>query len=194
VRISQAPFANNSIVFPSSITQSPAISISQPAASVSGNTAISPVARPRTVIAQVLPVPSTSGCQALPTQRPQGAPTHTAISSLLSQMLSAQLPTNVINPNYLFWVMLVSGNISRCQGCSGKILRASNGKPSLHQMILFFSTRNRCYSRIQIQVFFNCPMTCAMFTIMPNYRVSRRSILHSKLVHIFVLGVTPFPS
>ena len=29
----------------------------------------------------------------------------------------------------LFWVMMISGNISRCQGCSGKILRGGNGKP-----------------------------------------------------------------
>ena len=31
--------------------------------------------------------------------------------------------------SYLFWVMILSGNISHCQGYSGKILRNSDGKP-----------------------------------------------------------------
>ena len=29
----------------------------------------------------------------------------------------------------IFLVMMLSGNISRCQGCSGKILRGGDGKP-----------------------------------------------------------------
>ena len=29
----------------------------------------------------------------------------------------------------IFWVMMISGNISHCQGCSGKILRGGDGKP-----------------------------------------------------------------
>ena len=32
------------------------------------------------------------------------------------------------NNTGLFWVMIVSGNISRCQGCSEKILRGVDGK------------------------------------------------------------------
>ena len=33
------------------------------------------------------------------------------------------------NFGHLFYVMYISRNISRCQGCSGKILRAPDGKP-----------------------------------------------------------------
>ena len=36
---------------------------------------------------------------------------------------------NVIDPHYLFWVMIVFGNISRCQGCSERIMRGPSGKP-----------------------------------------------------------------
>lgn len=52
------------------------------------------------------------------------------ISSLITQVLAgAQACSKVIDPNNLFWILVVSGNISRCQGCSGKILRAANGSP-----------------------------------------------------------------
>jgi len=34
-----------------------------------------------------------------------------------------------ININYLFWFVFVSGNIARCQGCSGRIMRDAGGKP-----------------------------------------------------------------
>ena len=59
----------------------------------------------------------------------------TIIAALLQQAISS---TSVnANPsaltqieyNRLFWVMFISGNISRCQGCGGKIERASDGKP-----------------------------------------------------------------
>ena len=58
----------------------------------------------------------------------------TLISQVLSSFNSAnQLCTSkassLIDPKYLFWVVFVGGNISRCQGCSGKIMRDSNGKP-----------------------------------------------------------------
>ena len=53
--------------------------------------------------------------------------------TLISQVLSNSTQSTsgtalVIDPNYLFWVTILSGNISRCQECSGKILRNSDGK------------------------------------------------------------------
>jgi len=62
--------------------------------------------------------------------------TSTNSSTLISQVVpllhNLQSPDNAIDPNnYLFWVMLVTGNISRCQGCGGKIKRCASGKPLL---------------------------------------------------------------
>ena len=33
------------------------------------------------------------------------------------------------DPAGIFWVMVISGNISHCQDCSGKILQGESGKP-----------------------------------------------------------------
>jgi len=60
------------------------------------------------------------------------------IVSLLSQALSgvssaqatsSMQQSSTIDSNYLFWITVVCGNISRCQGCTDKILRDPNGKP-----------------------------------------------------------------
>ena len=54
--------------------------------------------------------------------------TNRALSSLLSQVL-AGARSSTIDQNHLFWIMLVSGNISHCQGCGGKILRDASNNP-----------------------------------------------------------------
>ena len=41
----------------------------------------------------------------------------------------AMAPSNTIDPPCLFWVMIVFGNISRCQGCTERIMRGPGGKP-----------------------------------------------------------------
>ena len=44
----------------------------------------------------------------------------------------AMAPSNTVNitdPHCLFWVMIVFGNISRCQGCTERIMRGPGGKP-----------------------------------------------------------------
>ena len=46
----------------------------------------------------------------------------------MSQSLQSSVPQSKVQAD-LFWVLLITGNISRCQGCSGKILRAGTGKP-----------------------------------------------------------------
>ncbi len=63
--------------------------------------------------------------------------------------------SNAIDPNHLFWVMLVSGNISRCQKCTGNILRAVNGKPLPPPED---NTKSKFCFRIPRDVFFNCPI------------------------------------
>lgn len=124
VNISQAQFASSSIVVPNSITQSPVISLSQPSSSAS--LSVNPVRSP------IASISSPTVCQIPPTplSATGGPASNTALSSLLSQVLAgAPSSSIVIDPNHLFGVMFVSGNISRCQGCLGKISRAANGKP-----------------------------------------------------------------
>lgn len=55
--------------------------------------------------------------------------------NVISQVLSGSSsstavnpPASMIDPNYLFWIVFVSGNISRCQGCGNKIMRNADGK------------------------------------------------------------------
>ena len=92
--------------------------------------------------------------------------------SLISQVLSkynhspqpsaSTSPSpSVIDPNYLFWVVLLSGNISRCQGCLGKISRSSDGKvlPPPDDLVL----------QHKEQVLFNNPKT-GMYQLSRDYR------------------------
>ena len=66
------------------------------------------------------------------------------VSKLISQLLPFNSPSTatsvvdqvamtpssvIIDPHRLFWVKIVSGNISRCQGCSERIIRGADGKP-----------------------------------------------------------------
>ena len=51
-----------------------------------------------------------------------------AVSGITSSTQSASSACSPIIDSNLFWVILVSGNISR-QGCANKILRDANGKP-----------------------------------------------------------------
>ena len=206
VRISQAPFANSSIIFPSSITQSPVVSISEPAGSVSVvNTAVSSAVTPsqgrsRAVIARILSTPTTSGSQALSTGTAQGTPTNMALSSLLSEVLGARSSTNhVIDPNYLFWVMLVCGNISRCQGCSQKILRSANGKPlpppddlviQHKEQVLFQNpkTGNFQLSHEMRNVYYHANLSCVIkkyrgFEACAHLRISRDTLLKLSELH-----------
>ena len=91
---------------------------------------------PITSVTQVVPqLPSASP----PASFPQNININQAASALInviSQVLSGSLCTTALNTsvssinlNYLFWIVIVSGNIARCQGCSGKIMRNSDGKP-----------------------------------------------------------------
>ena len=60
---------------------------------------------------------------------------HSTLINVLSQVLSGSSSTTALNSpvssidlNYLFWIVFVSGNISRCQGCSNKIMQSADGK------------------------------------------------------------------
>ena len=57
-----------------------------------------------------------------------------ALLGIISQVISGSstgLSPSVssIDINYLFWIVFVCGNIARCQGCSGRIMRDASGKP-----------------------------------------------------------------
>ena len=68
---------------------------------------------------------------------------------------------SVVDPKYLFWVVFVGGNISRCQGCSGKIMRDSNGKP--------LPPPNDLVMQHKEQVLFNNPKT-GVFQLSSEHR------------------------
>lgn len=117
VYISQATFANSAVNF---LSKSPVCSVSQIQSSPLASTSVK---------ASVLPCSGSYSLGSIPTSlQPQQVPNNRVLSSLISQVL-AGARSNAIDPNHLFWLMLVSGNISRCQGCSGKILRGADGKP-----------------------------------------------------------------
>lgn len=202
VHISQTPFANSSIIFPSSVTQSPVVSISQRDGTVSVNTAISPTVStsPRAVIATVVSRSTTSdGCRALSTDAAQGTPANTALSLLLSKVLGNQSSAQLIDPNHLFWVVLVCGNISRCQGCSGKILRTANGKPlpppddivlQHKEQVLFQNpkTGNFQLSHDMRNVYYHAHLSCVMkkyqaFQAGAHLRIGGDTLLKLSEVH-----------
>ena len=55
------------------------------------------------------------------------------------------------DPAGIFWVMVISGNISHCQDCSGKILQGESGKPLYDlvvqhkEHVLFQNPRSRTF-------------------------------------------------
>ena len=118
ISISQinAPSATPFNMPTSSLIQSPSISISQVNQQM-------PTSSPQQTMPST-PVPNLNPSLASPLAA-------NALMVLLSQALSSPTPStsgtaSVIDPNYLFWIVILSGNISRCQGC--KILRNSDGK------------------------------------------------------------------
>ena len=62
-----------------------------------------------------------SACVSTPSRGYGGQPC-TATTPILVQ------PSPQIEPHNLFWLVLLAGNISRCQGCGGKIERGIDGK------------------------------------------------------------------
>ena len=153
----------------SQVNTTPAIPFNMPTSSLIQSPSIS--------ISQVnQQVPASSQQQTMPSSLPNSSPTlasplaANALITLISQVLSncnspTQLSTSgtasVIDPNYLVWVMILSGNISRCQGCSGKIMRNSDGKvlPPPDDLVLQHKER----------VLFNNPKT-GMYQLSSDHR------------------------
>ena len=89
-----------------------------------------------------------------------------AISGTSSSISSPPQATPSVQPatidsKYLFWVTLVCGNISRCQGCANKILRDANGKPLPPPDDIVLQHKE--------QVLFNNPNT-GLFQLSKDYR------------------------
>ena len=137
----------------SSLIQSPSISINQVNQQV-------PTSSPQQAMHSSVPNSNLASASPLATN---------ALITLISQVLSnCATPTqstsetaSLIDPNYLFWVTILSGNISRCQGCSGKILRNSDGKvpPPPNDLVL----------QHKEQVLFNNPKT-GMYQLSSDHR------------------------
>ena len=166
-------------VLTTAITQSPSVSIvqnQQPAsvstlksATPSSGTGVVMVQSPTVSISQVQ-LPSQQGISS------SSISTATNLLNLISKVMSAPGPSTstdsaTINPNYLFWLMFVSGNISRCQGCSGKILRNSVGKPlpppedlilQHKEQVLFQNPNSGVYqmSREHRNVYYHARLSC----------------------------------
>ena len=153
ISISQvnAPSATTFNMLTSSLIQSPSISISQVNQQI-----------PTSSSQQTMPASSSNPVLASPLAA-------NALMTLISQVLSnCASPTpctsgtaSVIDPNHLFWVMILSGNISCCQGCSDKILRNSDGKP--------FPPPNDLVLQHKEQVLFNNPKT-GMYQLSSDHR------------------------
>lgn len=139
-----------------SLIQSPSISISQVNQQI-----------PTSSSQQTMPASSSNPALASPLAA-------NALMTLISQVLSnCASPTpctsgtaSVIDSNYLFWVMILSGNISRCQGCSGKILQNSDGKLLPPTKIWYYNTKSKSFSIIQKPECTNCQVITGMFSIM----------------------------
>ena len=122
VYISQAPFANSAINFQN---HSPIISVSQTQSPTIQTTFGSPiVCSPSSSVL----CGSSCGSTTSGNLQPKQTIANNVLSSLLSQVLAGDR-SNPIDLNHLFWLMFLSGNISRCQGCAGKIMRGIDGKP-----------------------------------------------------------------
>lgn len=59
----------------------------------------------------------------------QGSTVSSLQSSQPGLQSMQQIQAGTVNASNLFWIMFISRNISRYQGCLGKILRAPDGKP-----------------------------------------------------------------
>ena len=156
------------------MTQHPNVSISQITASSAATfnmSASSVTQSPNIYISQNNQQVPTTDTQSLSHSSASLLVANTLVS-LISQVLSqynpspqlsasSSLSTSVIDPNYLFWVVLLSGNISHCQGCLGKILRSSDGKvlPPPDDLVL----------QHKEQVLFNNPKT-GMCQLSRDYR------------------------
>ena len=114
---------------------SPSINITQSTPQTTSGGAAINIQSPSICIAQVMPqtsslFTSTSSSSNNSLAGLQTSSLNNMLATVLTQVLSApQAQTGVIDPNHLFWVMFVCGNISRCKGCSGRILKAPNNKP-----------------------------------------------------------------
>jgi hypothetical protein len=147
---------------PPIMVQSPTVSISQLVTSQSA------IQVPSVTISQVFRSPQVAS----PTIAGAG------LANLLSQVLTASGGATNIDPNYLFWVMIVGGNISRCQGCSGKILKPLPPPEDLvlqhKEQVLFQNPNTGCHGSI------------AMFTTMLECHVCNGNFQHSNLKPTFV--------
>lgn len=128
-----------------------------------------------------------------------------ALANIISQILSGGTSTlnmassstvSSIDSNYLFWIVLVSGNISRCQGCLGKIGRGADGKPlpppddlvvQHKEQVLFNNpnTGNYQLSREHRNVYYHAKLQCIQKKF-PSFIPS----LHCRMYHLTLQKIT----
>ena len=100
------------------------------------------------------------------------------LSTLVSQILGNPTTVTVTRVNlvptktdtttfstrfaFCFWVMFVSGNISRCQDCSGKIWRGVNGKPLLPPDDLVVQHKQQVLVQVRCLSAFTWSLQCVL--------------------------------
>ena len=130
---------------------------------------------------------------------PQKSPAVNVIAGLLQQIVSSSgsrpsaslsQPSVLVQPSpriemsNLFWVMFLTGNISRCQGCGGRLREVQMERSFLLQMIWWFNTRSRLYFRTQTQALSSYHVIIVMFITTLVYFVYRENFQVLKLQSI----------
>ena len=129
-----------------------------------------------------------------------------ALINVISQVLSGSSSATAVNPlavtidlNYLFWIVFVSGNISRCQGCANKIMRNADGKPlpppndlvvQHKEQVMFTNPNTGKYlmSREHRNVYYHARVNCIRqkfpsFTPIQHCRINRDTFTNFTEVH-----------
>ena len=129
-----------------------------------------------------------------------------ALLGIISQVISASSSATGLNPsvtgidiNYLFWFVFVSGNIARCQGCSGRIMRDGGGKPlpppndlviQHKEQVMFNNPNTGKYqlSRDYRNVYYHARVNCIRqrfptFTPIQHCRIDRTTFVRFTKVH-----------
>ena len=93
------------------------------------------------------------------------------LANLISQVLTGSGGTSgftSIDPKYLFWLVVLGGYISRCQGCSGKIFKSLPPPEDIvlqhKEQVLFQNPNTGSYqlSREHRNVYYHAQLSCVL--------------------------------
>ena len=213
VLVSQIVSAGSSVT--AEVVQSPTVSVSQivPAGSTMGAPRVTArvVQSPTVSVSHYAPttcsvysptISRTPSTQMFPTptfSAPATSPSLAAagLANLISQVLTGSGGTSgftSIDPKYLFWLVVLGGNISRCQGCSGKIFKSLPPPEDIvlqhKEQVLFQNPNTGSYqlSREHRNVYYHAQLSCVLrkfptFKPEAHFRISNETLAKLKEVH-----------